>query len=124
MNTALKFIALGISGFAFVSCCGLDNNYSNGSKLVEKKVVKYEDRLITVNPGGKGATPITKVISVPVESTRLVRVKCKTTDRYRPEPDCGGQVSEAVVSRASAQGGTGEPHLGLIPTMRPLDTVE
>ena len=123
MKTALKFIALTLSGFAFVSCCGLDNNYSKGYSNVKETVVTYEEKVITINPGGKGAMPYTKVVRVPVETTRNVKKKCVCTDKFTPKPDCCGKLSDAVVTRASVQGGTGEPSLGLIPTMRPLATV-
>jgi hypothetical protein len=35
-------------------------------------------------------------------------------------PSCCGTVSPAVLKRATAQNGTGEPHIGTIPTMKVL----
>ena len=121
MKTAHKFIALAVAGFGFVSCCGIDNNYASGTKMVEKEVTSYEEKIVTVTPSGKDGMPYTKVVKVPVSNkTVKVEEKCVCTDVYYPEPDCCGQLSDEVVSRATIQSGTGEPHLGLIPTMRPL----
>lgn len=120
MNTALKSIALIVTGIAFTSCAGIDNNYSCGSKKVEKTKTTYKEEVVTVNPGGKGSMPYTKIVKVPVTETYTVKEKCKCTDSYCPRPDCCGKLSKEVTSRATVQGGTGEPFLGLIPTMKPL----
>ena len=122
MKTALKFIALSICGLAFISCCGIDNNYSCGTKNVEKTETTYREEIQTVHPGGKGGMPYSKVVQIPVETTRTVKEKCGCTDEFCPRPDCCGKLSNEVVKRATIQGGTGEPFLGLIPTMRPLVT--
>lgn len=124
MKTALKLIALTLCGLAFASCCGIDNNYSCGSKTVEKTITTYKEEVHTVRPGGKGAMPYTKIVRVPTTTTVNVKEKCVCTDKFCPKPDCCGRVSNEVVKRATIQGGTGEPHLGLIPTMRQLVTVE
>jgi len=125
MKTALKFISLIVCGLAFASCCGVDNNYSCGKKKVKKTITTYEEKIVTVNPGGKGSMPYTKVVKVPTTKEIWVENKCKCTDEYCPKPDCCGKLSNEVVSRATVQGGTGEPMLGLIPTLRPLvDTDE
>ena len=118
MKTAHKFIALAVAGFAFASCCGIDNNFSSGNKPKGKEVITYKEEVVTVTPGGKGAMPYTKIVKTPVVT--YVDDPCVCTDKYTPKPDCCGRLSDEVVKRATIQGGTGEPHLGLIPTMRPL----
>ena len=47
---------------------------------------------------------------------------CSTTcgSFYCASPGCCDTVSREVLKRATAQGGTGEPHLGQIPTMEIL----
>ena len=40
--------------------------------------------------------------------------------KFDPKDECCGNLSEAVIQRASAQGWDGSPHIGLIPTMKPL----
>ena len=120
MKTAHKFIALVIAGFGFVSCCGIDNNFSCGTKKVEKEVTAYKEKVGTVTPGGKGSMPYTKIVKTPITKTVRVDEECVCTDEYCPKPDCCGRLSDEVVKRATIQGATGEPHIGLIPTMRPL----
>lgn len=120
MNTALKYISLGIVGVALASCCGYDNNYSKGYKNIEKTKTTFEEKVVTFSPGGKNAVPYTKVVKVPTTETYTVKEKCVCTDSYTPRPDCCGVLSKEVIKRATTQGGTGEPFLGLIPTMKPL----
>jgi len=110
MKTAHKIIALAIAGLGFVSCCGI--------KRDTKEVITYKEEVRTVTPGGKGSLPYTEIVKVPVVSTE--KVKCDCTDSYSPKSDCCGRLSKEVLRRATVQGGTGEPHIGLIPTMRPL----
>jgi hypothetical protein len=53
--------------------------------------------------------------------SKKVRVSCGSCARfYCPKNDCCGTTSEATLKMATAQGSTGSPHIGLIPTMRPL----
>ncbi|MEX1049134.1 MAG: hypothetical protein WED15_06380 [Akkermansiaceae bacterium] len=57
--------------------------------------------------------------------TKKVRVPCGACTRYYcPKKDCCGSTSRATMLMASAQGSSGSPNLGLIPTMKvlPLDT--
>ncbi|MGC6464846.1 MAG: hypothetical protein ACON38_03990 [Akkermansiaceae bacterium] len=51
--------------------------------------------------------------------SKIVRVGCENRC-YNPSPGCCDVVSKAVLKRATAQGGTGEPHIGTIPTMKVL----
>ncbi len=45
---------------------------------------------------------------------------CCLGSTYCPKPSCCDIISPAVLKRAAAQGGTGEPHIGTIPTMKIL----
>ena len=123
MKTAHKFIALAVAGFGFVSCCGIDNNYNCGLKKAgTKEVTTYKEEVQTVYPSGKGALPYTKIVKVPVTKKVKIKEKCDCTDKFNPNGDCCGRISKEVLSRATVQGSTGETHIGLIPTMRPLVT--
>ena len=52
--------------------------------------------------------------------TRKVRIKCPDCVRlYCPDDGCCGSANGAA-KLASMQGGSGSPHLGLIPTMKDL----
>jgi hypothetical protein len=124
MKTALKFISLSVCGLFFASCCGIDNNFSCGSKITKKTVTTYKEEVQTVDPGGKGGMPYTTIVKVPVTETVSVKEKAVCTDEYCPRPDPCGTLSNEVISRATVQGGTGEPMLGLIPTMKSLVKAE
>lgn len=55
------------------------------------------------------------------EKKAYKKQKCvKCLSFYCPKPGCCGTVGENVLSRATMQGGSGEPHIGLIPTMKTL----
>ena len=57
--------------------------------------------------------------------TRIVREPVPCGDcgsKFCATPDCCGITPISVLSRATAQGGTGEPHFGTIPTMKVLVT--
>ncbi len=123
MKTTLKFIALTVTGLAFASCCGIDNNHTKGYKSVTKDVTTYKEQVVTVYPSGKGGLPYSKVVKVPTTETVTIKEKHKCTSKFKPNSHCGS-IGTEVVSRASVQGSTGEPFLGLIPTMRPLVSLE
>lgn len=120
MKTALKLLTLTLVGFFFASCCGVDNNYSCGKKLIEKEKVTYKEEVQTVYPSGKGGIPYSKIVRIPTVKKIKKYEKCVCGDTYCPKPDCCGVISKSVVKRATVQPSTGEPHLGLIPTMKPL----
>lgn len=123
MNTTLKFIAIAVTGLAFASCCGIDNNHSKGYKEVTKDVTTYKEQVVTVYPSGKGGLPYSKVVQVPTTETVTIREKSKCTSSFTPNSHCG-TLGKEVTSRATVQGGTGEPMLGLIPTVKPLVSLE
>ena len=63
----------------------------------------------------------TKTVRHPVVKIKCKRIKCaKCGSWYHPDSGCCGTVGPEVLKRATAQGGTGEPHIGLIPTMKVL----
>lgn len=61
------------------------------------------------------------IVRTPVVTTETKKVDCVTCGSfYCADPGCCDTVSREVLKRATVQGGTGEPHLGLIPTMKTL----
>ncbi len=88
-----------------VKTCGYDTTYetvSTGSKdgmtqTVEKRVQRYKT--------------IVKKYKVPC--TKCVR-------HYCPEKDCCGTTAQSTLVMASAQGSSGSPNIGLIPTMKQI----
>ncbi len=94
-----------------------------GQRFVEREVTEYVEEEITIQGKGAKAVPETVVVRRPV--TRIVREPVPCGDcgsKFCATPDCCGITPISVLSRATAQGGTGEPHFGTIPTMKVLVT--
>ena len=109
MKTTIQLIALAVLSIAFSSC---------GSMTAQKKVTTYTESQRTVYDG-KSSYVVTD--RVPHTTTKKVRHCCnKCGSSYCAKPQCCGIVSPKVLARATAQGGTGEPQIGLIPTMKIL----
>lgn len=105
MKTTIKILAMALFAVLFNSCCGLGQV---GSIKGEKKI------LVTEYTGAKGGMTT-------VEKTVPVKLNCCLCGSwYCPKPQCCGIVNRSVLSRATGQSGTGEPPIGLIPTMKTL----
>lgn len=105
MKTTIKLLAMAVFAVLFSSCC---NFGQTGSITGEKKV------LVTEYTGAKGG-------AVTVEKTEKVKLYCcNCGSSYCPKPQCCGIVNKSVLARATGQSGTGEPPIGLIPTMKTL----
>jgi hypothetical protein len=116
MKTTFQLFALAVLSLALSSCCGLLP--CGGSLTAEKEVTTYQEVQRTVY-SGKTSHVVTD--RVPVTTTQTVKHRCnKCGSSYCPKPQCCGIVSDQVLARATAQGGTGEPQIGLIPTMKVL----
>lgn len=116
MKTTFHLFALALLSFALSSCCGLLP--CGGSLKAQKEVTTYKEVQRTVY-SGKSSHVVTD--RVPVTTTEKVKMSCRRCgSSFCPKPQCCGIVSESVLARATAQGGTGEPQIGLIPTMKKL----
>lgn len=116
MKTTFQLLALAVLSLAFSSCCGLLP--CPGSLTAQKEVTTFQEVQRTVH-GSKTSYVVTD--RVPHTHTETVKLSCrKCGSSYCPKPQCCGIVSQSVLARATAQGGTGEPQIGLIPTMKVL----
>jgi len=116
MKTTFQLVALAFLSLAFSSCCGLLP--CTGSLTAEKKVTTYVENERTVY-ANKTSQVITE--RIPVNKTKKVRHFCfRCGSSFNPKPQCCGIISPRVLARATTQGGTGEPGIGLIPTMKEL----
>lgn len=95
-------------------------------RYAEKEVTEYVEEQIVIEgksaKGGKGGLT-TETITVRRPVTHTVRTPIPCGDcgsKFCATPDCCGIVPISVLSRATVQGGTGEPHVGNIPTMKVL----
>lgn len=124
---SLAAISLGLS-----SCCSMFGigSQSAGYRTETKQVKTCKYDIVTeevYTPGsaksGKGGMTQTIEKKVPRYKTvtKKVRVSCGSCVRFFcPKKDCCGTTSESTRRRATVQTATGSPHMGLIPTMKPL----
>lgn len=124
MKKSLHLGLLALLGLFLTSCCGIFSCENPNTVLKDVTETKYKT-VSTVVDGGygaKGGVAYSTEEKVPYEVTTQVRVsKCTAClSRYCPTPGCCGTVGKQVLARRTAQGSTGEPHIGLIPTMKVL----
>ena len=117
LSTLCAVTALGLS-----SCCCLfssNNTYkTKETRLVGHKMVTRE---VTVSTGAKGmmeTQTVSEKVPVYKEKTKTRRVQC--VRHYCPKSGPCGTTSETIVKMSTSQGGVGSPHIGLVPTMKPL----
>jgi len=147
MKSFVKLTSLAFISLLFSSCCGLgignlcDKGGSStgcGSCKTKNTIAKaecennaYEERIVTkyktvkrtINPGsksGKGGIPYEIDEQVAYQVTERVPVETTCGSKYCPDDQPCGVISQAVLKRATAQGASGEPHIGTIPTMKVL----
>lgn len=122
MKKTLQLLALGLMATIMSSCCALPFGNHENDTYVSQKIVKYKTVTRLVDPGTKGGIPYEIEEQIPYEEEVQVRVRdCRSCgSSYCPATGKCGVISKAVLRRATAQGGTGEPHIGLIPTMKIL----
>lgn len=124
----LAFVpAILILAFTFSSCCfTCVKGKRFGVAGCEKEYVEYQEtewieEEVYAEAGAKGGKGGTVTVRRPVVKTVRKSVKCTSCGSwYCADPACCDTVSTAVLRRATAQGGSGEPHLGQIMTMKVL----
>ena len=106
--------------FSLNSCCtgcfkGKKYEVTCGSQeTYEEQTTEWIEEEVM---GAKGP----ETLRTPVVRTVTKNVDCTTCGSfYCEDPGCCDSVGREVLKRATAQGGTGEPHIGLIPTMKVL----
>lgn len=127
MKKLIHLFALLAVAFGLSSCCtmfpGPSCSAGSHEETYEKKLCGYDVvREEIVIDAKSGLTEI-KETKVPRYKTvtRKVRAKCGGCTRlYCPKAGCCGSDSSAARGLATAQGPSGSPHIGLIPTMKPI----
>ena len=107
---------LALITFALNSCC----SGWKKPQYVEQEVTEWVDQEVFVPGSGKSkggtvtqSVPVTKIVKTKKKCARCITFWC-------PDGGCCGTTGDGVYSRVTSQGGTGEPHIGLIPSMRVL----
>lgn len=132
MKNLLQIAALIAVSLGFSSCCSMFGigtqaaGYTTETRQVKTcgyDIITEEVYVPGSAKSGKGGMVQTVEKKVPRYKTvtKTVRVPCGDCVRfYCPKKDCCGTTSESTRRLASAQGPVGSPHVGLIPTMKPL----
>lgn len=132
MKNLVLLLSLAALSLGFSSCCSMFGigSQSAGYRTETKQVKTCGYDIVTeevYTPGdaksGKGGMVQTIEKKVPRYKTvtKKVRISCGSCSRFFcPKKDCCGTTSESTLRMATAQGSTGSPHIGLIPTMKPL----
>ena len=132
MKKLALLLSIAAISVGFSSCCSMfGTNFGTAGYRTETKQVKTCGHDIVTEeiytPGdaksGLGGTvqSIEKKVPRYKTVTKKTRILCGACTRfYCPKEDCCGTTSEYTMRMATAQGGTGSPHIGLIPTMKPL----
>ena len=130
MKKLLSLLTLAALSLGMSSCCSMFGastgtaGYTTTTHQV--KTCGYDivtEQVYTANADGKGGMTQTVEKRVPRYKTvtRKNRVPCQKCLRiYCPKKDCCGSTSEAFMKMSTAQGATGAPNIGLVPTMRKL----
>ncbi len=132
----MKKLALILSLAAFSlgmsSCCSMFGlgSQSAGYTTETKQVKTCSYDIVTKEvytpgsaKGGKGGMTQTIEEKVPRYKTvtKKKRVSCGPCVRFFcPRKDCCGTTSESLMKMATTQSATGSPHMGMVPTMKPL----
>jgi hypothetical protein len=132
MKNLLQLATLVAVTLGFSSCCSMFGIGSQSAgyrtETRQVKTCKYDivtEEIHTPGSGKGGMGSTVEIIEKKVPRyktvTKKVRVSCpKCTRFYCPKKDCCGTTSESTMKLASAQGPVGSPHIGLVPTMKPL----
>jgi len=132
MKKLVKILPLAALALGMSSCCSMfgigsqSAGYTTETRQV--KTCKYD--IVTkevYTPGsaksGKGGMTQTIEEKVPRYKTvtRKKRVSCGSCVRFFcPKKDCCGTTADSYMKMATTQSATGSPHMGLVPTMKPL----
>jgi hypothetical protein len=126
MKNLLVILPLVLLSMGLSSCCSMfgwrSGNAGYTEETYQRKLCGYDTVREEVVVDAKSGLTEVKETKVPRYKTvtRKVRIKCPDCVRlYCPDDGCCGSGNGAI-KYASMQGGSGSPHLGLIPTMKDL----
>lgn len=130
MKNLLLLVSLIAVSLGFSSCCSMFGAPKADYRTETKKVKTCGYDIVTeevYTPGssksGKGGMVETVEKKVPRYKTvtKKVKVPCGSCVRfYCPKKGCCGTSHEEFLRMTTVQGGTGSPHMGLVPSMKPL----
>ena len=127
MKNLLLILPLVVLSMSLSSCCSMFgwNSVNAGytEETYQRKLCGYDVVREEVVVDAKSGMTEVRESKVPRYKTvtKKVAIKCPSCVRlYCLNEGCCGSSTEAARKMATVQGGTGSPHLGLIPTMKPI----
>lgn len=133
MKKLTLLLTLAAASFGFTSCCSLFGlPKQNGHYRTETRQVKtcqYDvitEEVATPGDSKSGKAGMCQTIERKVPRYKTVTKQVWVSNctpcvrHYCPETDPCGTTSESTIHLSSAQGSVGSPHIGLMPTMRPI----
>ena len=125
-------VALAGASLGFSSCCSMFGKHTNtdgyrtetyqvrtcGYDLVTKQVITNAD-----SKSGKGGMVVTTTEKVPRYKTVTKKVRIvngPNVHMYCPKKDSGGSTSQETLNMTTAQGSSGSPNIGLVPSMKKI----
>jgi len=127
MKNLLLILPLVALTMGFSSCCSMfgwkSGNAGYTTETTQRKLCGYDVVREEVVVDAKSGMTEVKETKVPRYKTvtKKVAIKCPSCVRfYCLNEGCCGSSTEAARKMASVQGGSGSPHLGMIPTMKPI----
>ena len=123
MKPLLSYAALAAAVLGLSSCCCLFGGLSNAEySSVTKRVCGYDKVVQQVQVGGS-KSGLTETVTTKVPRFKTVKkvAYCPFPVRfYCPGQGCGNVMGKNMPKLVSAQGWSGSPNIGLVPTMKPL----
>ena len=132
MKNLLMLVSLAAVSLGFSSCCSMFGKHTNtsGYRTETRQVrtwgydtVREEVVIKGGSKGCKGGLTTTVVKKVPRYKTvtKKIALTCDSGIHYYcPQKDVGGTISDITLNMTSAQGSSGSPNIGLVPTMKKL----
>lgn len=128
MKQLFSISVLALLALSFTSCCSVKtlfggscgssakvNDNAHCGEYITTTVDEIQTTTYSSAKGSGYSTTgiVTKQVKVPVRCPECIT-------KFKPCEKCCGGVGNEVIRRASAQGWNGNPHIGLIPTMKVL----
>ncbi len=127
MKKFLSLLTLVAISLGFSSCCSMFGRcgYTAGYRTETKQVKTCHFDIVKEEIPADGKGGMVQIVEKKVPRyktvTKKVRIPCeKGTHFYCPKKDCNGTTSAKTLTMVSAQGPTGSPSIGLMPTMKKL----
>lgn len=131
MKKITLMLALAVLTLGFSSCCsmfGVTSPFSGSRTDTKLKACGHDiitEQIYTPGDAKSGMGGTVQTIEKKVPRYKTMKKKTwslcgRCTRFFCPKKDCCGTTSDSVTKMATAQGPTGSPNIGLIPTMKPL----